>query len=214
MPDAKINMIKQQLHTAGVIDEKILHLFERIDRKFFVGKSQQNLAYADMSLPMVQGEQMLAPSVQAKILQALAIQPNETVLEIGTGNGFFTALLAALAKHVISVEFHKSLSEKAAKNLQNQGVLNVDLIVGNGANGVKVAEPVDVIVLTGGLPFLPEGFKNALSEQGRVLAILGDSTVMQVTLLKRNGAKFTITPLFETSTTMLRRAPETERFVF
>lgn len=211
---AKANMIKQQIRTWDVTDESVLHLFERIDRLHFIPKEYQDLAYADMALPLLNHEEMLAPSVQAKMLQALNLKEGETVLEIGTGNGFFTALLAALSKHVVSVEFHKDLSAFAEQNLKNQGVRNVDLVVGNAANGVKLAEPVDVIVITGGLPFLGEGFKSCLKDGGRILAILGDDTNMHVTLIQKSGETYRVSPLFETSTKMLLRAPEVERFVF
>lgn len=214
MLDAKINMIKQQIQTWGVTDEKVLRLFERIDRVHFVPKEHADLAYADMALPLLQDEQMLAPSVQAKMLEALALQPHETVLEIGTGTGYFTALLAASAHHVTSVEFHKGLSNLAAKNLANQGVLNVNLIIGNGATGVKLPEPVDVIVITGALPFLPAGFKACLKETGRILAILGEENAMHVTRLNRVGAGYDTTSLFDTATKTLLRAPAVERFVF
>ncbi len=214
MRDAKINMIKQQLQSNGVSDHDVLHLFERIDRQHFVAKDQLDLAYADMALPLLHGEAMLEPTVQAKILEALALKPHETVLEIGTGLGYLTALLAASAKHVTSIEFHKDLSEIAAQNLHNQGSLNVDLRVGNGANGVKLERPVDVIVITGGLYFLPEGFKSSLAEGGRILAILGEAPSMRVSLITRSGTAYRSLPLFETVTKMLLRAPEAERFVF
>lgn len=214
MLDAKINMIKQQLRTAGVIDEKIISLFERIDRQHFVLKEALDLAYADMPLPLPHNEEMLTPSVQGRMLQALNLKPTETVLEIGTGSGFFTAMLASLAQSVLSIEFHKDLSDWAGQNLKNQGVLNAELLVGNGANGIKLAEPVDVIVITGGLPFLAKGFKTCLKEEGRILAILGEGANMQVVLLQRDGAKFHTEILFETSVKMLLRAPDVERFVF
>lgn len=214
MLDAKTNMIKQQLQTWDVNDQSILHLFERIDRVHFVGKEQTDLAYADMALPLPHDEEMLAPKIQAKMLEALALQLHETVLEIGTGSGYLTALMAACVHHVTSIEFHKDISASAAQNLQNQGCLNVTLLVGNGASGVKLEKPVDVIVITGGLPFLPAGFQDCLSEKGRILAILGEGSDMRVTLITRSGKGHQATPLFETATKMLRRAPEAERFVF
>lgn len=214
MIDAKVNMIKQQIRTWGVNDEAVIHLFERIDRRYFVAKEHEDIAYADMALPLLNAEEMLMPSVQARMLQALRLKPTETVLEIGTGSGFFTALLAGLAHHVISIEFHRDLSSWAAQNLKNQGVLNVELLVGNGANGVKLAEPTDVIVITGGLPFLPEGFKSCIKETGRILALLGNEKAMQVTLIEKQGEKINTTGLFETVTKTLLRAPEAERFVF
>ncbi len=214
MSDAKINMIKQQIRSWNVTDEKILHLFERIDRLHFVSKEHEDLAYADMALPLPHDQEMLSPKVQAKILAALKVQAHETVLEIGTGNGFLTALLAACSRQVISVEFHKDISAMAEKNLKNQGVLNAELLVGNGANGFKLEAPVDVVVITGALPFLPETFKTCINKTGRILAILGTGSDMQVTLLHRDDRHYTVESLFETVTTTLLRAPEVERFVF
>lgn len=214
MLDAKINMIKQQLRTEGVTDERIIHLFERIDRQHFVLKEVMDLAYADMPLPLPHNEEMLTPTVQAKMLQALNLQTEETVLEVGTGSGFLTALMASLCQGVISVEFHKDLSDWAGQNLKNQGVLNIELAVGNGASGIKLAEPVDVIVITGAVPYLSESFKACLKEDGRILAILGEGADMQMTLIQRVGAHYRSTPLFETATKTLLRAPEVERFVF
>ena len=214
MFEAKSNMIKQQIRTAGVTNEKIVHLLERVDRKYFVPKNCEDLAYAEIALPLPHDEEMLSPCVQARILEALSLKQNETILEIGTGTGFLTALLASLSHKVISIEFHKDISEIAKKNLKNQGILNVELMVGNGAVGVKLSEPVDAIVITGALPFLPEGFKALLKPKGRILAILGNTEVQEVMLLKQKNKQFTTQSLFETTTKMLRRAPEIERFTF
>ena len=214
MFEAKSNMIKEQIRTVGVTNEKIMHLLERVDRKYFVPKNCEDLAYAETALPLPHDEEMLSPSVQARILEALELKQNETVLEIGTGTGFLTAMLASLSHKVISVEFHKDISEIAKKNLNNQGILNVELMVGNGAAGVKLPEPVDVIVITGALPFLPEGFKAFLKPKGRILAILGNAVVQEVMLFNRKNKQFTTESLFETTTKVLRRAPEVERFTF
>ena len=212
---AKTNMIKQQIRTYDVTDEAVLHLFEHIDRAAFVNPEFQDLAYADMMLPILCEQVMLSPADQAKMLQALQIKPTETVLEIGTGNGFFTALLASLAKEVISVEVHEELSMEAEQHLQRLGIHNVNLQVGNGANGWKVDAPVDVIVITGSLPFLPQNFKNCLQEQGRILAILGDTPgAMQVSLVTAQGENHRITPIFETDAPQLEKALQPERFVF
>lgn len=210
----KTNMIKQQIRTWGVTDETIIHLFEYVDRARFVGKTQQDLAYADMRLPLAHGEEMLSPKIQAKILDALQIQKNETVLEVGTGNGFLTALLSQLAKQVVSIEFHRDLSALAAKNLAEQVCHNIDLEVGNAANGWKLMEPVDVIVITGSLPFLPESFKNCLTPTGRLFAILGETDAMQATLVERKTDHFNQKNLFETQVRPLLRALEPERFTF
>lgn len=214
MLDAKVNMIKQQIRSWNVTDEKVLNLFERIDRIHFVTKEQQDLAYADISLPLLHGEEMLSPVVQAKILAALNLQPHEIVLEIGTGNGFLTALLAALAKQVISIEFHKDMSVIAARNLKNQGVLNAELMIGNGLKGQALDQSVDVVLITGALPYLPDIFKTYIKPGGRILAILGDFPAMHVSLITVENSRYVEATLFETVTRTLLRAPDIERFKF
>jgi protein-L-isoaspartate(D-aspartate) O-methyltransferase len=209
--DAKTNMIKQQLRTDEVTDEGVLHLFATIDRAAFVDPDQQDLAYADMMLPMSCKQFMLSPLDQAKMLQALNIEPHETVLEIGTGNGFFTALLAKRASQVISVEIHEALLHEAEQHLQRLHINNVSLQLGNGANGWKVKAPVDVLVITGSLPFLPKTFKSCIKEHGRILAILGEQTAaMQMILMNARQA----IPLFETQVPQLEKAIQGEQFVF
>ncbi len=210
----KTNMIKQQIRSWGVTDETVIHLFETIDRARFVTKAHCDLAYADMNLPMAHGEEMLSPKIQAKILDALQIQKTETVLEVGTGNGFLTALLSHLAKQVISVEFHRDIAALAAKNLAEQVCHNIDLEIGNAANGWKLVDPADLIVITGSLPFLPESFKACLTPKGRIFAILGEGDAMRATLIQRDGDHFTEHRLFETKIRPLMRAPEPERFTF
>ena len=134
---------------------------------------------------------MLSPVVQAKLLQAADVQAGETVLEVGTGNGFLTALLAQLAQHVTSVEYYVDLQEVAAQNLARVGCQNVSLAVGNAASGWKLDQPVDVVVLTGGLPFLPEAFKKCVKPGGRIVAILGEAAAMQVTVLRQPESRWT-----------------------
>ncbi len=212
--NAKDNMLSQQIRTWGKVDEKISDLFRQIDRARFLLPAFQDFAYADMSLPTLHGEMMLSPVVQAKLLQVLDLQADETVLEVGTGNGFFTALLAQQAKQVISVEYYADLQEGAAQHLADLGVRNVALSVGNAANGWKLAEPVEAIVITGGLPFLPEAFKKCLQPNGRIVAILGDGAAMQVTLVRQQNGHWITEKCFETTVPLLLKAPELERFVF
>lgn len=210
----KTNMITQQIRSWGVSDETVIHLFETIDRARFVTKPHRDLAYADMNLPMAHGEEMLSPKIQAKILDALHIKKSETVLEVGTGNGFLTALLSHLAKQVVSVEFHRDIATLAAKNLAEQVCHNIDLAVGNAANAWKLMEPVEVILITGSLPFLPESFKACLSPTGRIFAILGEGNAMRATVIQREKTHFIEKTVFETHVRPLLRAPEPERFTF
>ncbi len=211
---SKENMLSQQIRTWGKMDEKIVQLFASLDRAQFVAPQFQDLAYADMEIPTLHGEVMLSPVVQAKMLQALSLQPQETVLEVGTGNGFFTALLARQASHVISVEYHAKLQEWAAHCLAEVGCPNVSLYVGNAAKDWPVDTPVDVVVITGGLPFLPEAFKKAVRPGGRIVSILGQGAPMEVTLTVQSEKQWRSQKLFETQVPLLKKALLPEAFVF
>jgi protein-L-isoaspartate(D-aspartate) O-methyltransferase len=212
--NAKDNMLSQQIRTWGKVDGKIEDLFRLIDRASFLAPAFQDFAYADMTLPLLHGEIMLSPVVQAKLLQVLNLQVHETVLEVGTGNGFLTALLARQAKHVTSVEYYADLSEIALKNLAKVNGHNVKLCVGNAATGWALDAPVDAVIITGGLPFLPEAFKKCLKPNGRIVAILGEGAAMQVTLICLKGRQWISEKMFETTVPLLLKAPELERFVF
>ncbi|MCX7122279.1 MAG: protein-L-isoaspartate O-methyltransferase [Gammaproteobacteria bacterium] len=207
-------MLSQQIRTWGKVDGKIEDLFRLIDRASFLAPAFQDFAYADMTLPLLHGEIMLSPVVQAKLLQVLNLQVHETVLEVGTGNGFLTALLARQAKHVTSVEYYADLSEIALKNLAKVNGHNVKLCVGNAATGWALDAPVDAVIITGGLPFLPEAFKKCLKPNGRIVAILGEGAAMQVTLICLKGRQWISEKMFETTVPLLLKAPELERFVF
>lgn len=115
---AKVNMIKQQLRTGDVLNESILDLFETIPRDNFVPASMQQFAYADMQIPLAHDQQMLTPLEEGQILQALALQGHETVLEVGTGTGYLTVLLSKLAKQVISIDYFPKFTEEAEKKTQ------------------------------------------------------------------------------------------------
>lgn len=211
---AKINMVKQQVTACCFVEESISRQFLAWDRAAFVTKPYRDVAYADVNVPMRHGECMLSPMVQAKMLQLLQLQKHETVLEIGTGNGFFTALLAERSAKVISVEFHKDIAAQAAVNLAEHRVSNVELAVGNAASGWALQEPVDVVVITGGLFFLPKVFYTLIKPSGRILALLGAGAAMQVVLIQQCQGKWQRLPQFETQVPMLLRAPEPSRFVF
>ena len=213
--EARINMIKQQIRTWEVTNEHVVELFSNIDRAEFVAPEYRDLAYADMMLPIGFGQAMLSPKIQAKMLQALNLKKHERVLEVGTGNGFFTSLLARLAAEVISVEIHRDLLQEASGHLHDIGINNVKLALGNAASGWELDAPVDVVVITGALAFLPNTFKACLQEQGRIIAILGDAPAMQVSRISRMAQdQYQADSLFETEVPYLLKAAELERFVF
>lgn len=215
LEQARFNMIEQQIRPWEVLDEQVLDLMAEVPREDFVPESCRNLAYTDTAIPLGNGQVMMPPKLAARILQALDIQPTETVLEIGTGSGYFTALLARLARHVFSVDINPDMTRQAQEKLAAHGVHNVTLETGDGAQGWERHAPYDVIVLTGSVPVLPDCVREQLKLGGRLLAIVGDSPVMEVRLITRRGeADWTEESLFETDLPPLINAPQPDRFRF
>jgi protein-L-isoaspartate(D-aspartate) O-methyltransferase len=215
LEQARYNMVEQQIRPCDVLDQRVLDLLFKVRREDFVPDAYRRLAFADVEIPIGHGESMLTPMIEARILQEIDVRPADSVLEIGTGSGYMTALLASLAARVTSVEIHPDLSEGAAEKLAAHGYANLSLEVGDGARGWPSAAPYDVIVLTGSTPVLPDAFAQSLAPGGRLFAIVGQPPVMQARLLicTATGAWRT-TPLFETSVKPLVNALQPERFVF
>jgi len=210
---ARFNMIEQQIRPWDVLDQRVLDLLAVVPREEFVPAQYRNLALVDMFLPLGHGEIMLSPKLEARILQVLDIHSNETVLEIGTGSGYMTALLAKLAKHVYSIEIIPEFIKSALIRLDNQGISNVNLEEGDAAHGWSLDAPYDVIVITGSLPMLPEAFKQSLNIGGRLFAVIGDSPTMEAILITRVGEhEWSEESLFETDLPPLVNATEPDRF--
>lgn len=213
LENARHNMIEQQIRPWEVLDQRVLDLLNEIPRENFVPARYLKLAYADTTIPLSDDQVMMPPRVEARILQALNIQADETVLEVGTGSGYVTALLASLAEHVYSVDINTEMTRTAGEKLADHGIINVTLETGDAARGWDAHAPYDVIVLTGSLPLLPDNFKQALTVGGRLLAIVGDAPAMDVVLITRVGeSEWTQETLFETDLPPLINAPEPERF--
>lgn len=212
---ARRNMVESQIRTWEVLDRGILDLAARAPRHEFVPAAYRNLAFADMQLPLAHGQVMMAPKVEARLLQALAVQPGDKILEIGTGSGYVTWLLANLGASVHSVEYFADLSAAARQTLSAQGVTNATLEVGDAAAGWGTPQSYDVIFITGSLPILPERFKTALTLGGRLVAIVGRSPAMTALRIERRDAhSYSETALFETDLPALINAQQPERFVF
>jgi protein-L-isoaspartate(D-aspartate) O-methyltransferase len=212
---ARHNMVEQQIRTWEVLDPDVLGLLEQMPRDEFVPEAYRNLAYSDLQIPLGRDQVMMAPKVEARILQALDIQPHERVLEIGTGSGWFTALLASRAAHVHSVEYIPEFKIEAARRLEDHDITNVTLEVGDAATGWPRHAPYDVIVVTGSLPLLPEAFREELAEGGRLFVIEGEDPVMEAEVITRLDSENYLTErLFETSLPALLNAPEPDRFQF
>jgi protein-L-isoaspartate(D-aspartate) O-methyltransferase len=211
---ARFNMVEQQIRTWEVLDPDVLDLLFTVRREDFVPHAHRALAFADLEIPLGHGESMWAPKLEARALQELKPLSGESVLEIGTGSGYFTALLASLAGHVQSVEIVPELSREARGRLAAAGVTNVDLHVGDGARGFG-SEAYDAIVLTGSTPVLHEAFCKQLKPGGRVFAIVGDAPAMTARLYRWTApGACVVTPLFETVVAPLRNAPAPARFEF
>ncbi len=212
---ARFNMIEQQIRPWEVLDQNILDLLFVIKREDFAPPAYRNLAFADMEIPLGSGQVMLAPKIEAKLLQELAIGKSEKVLEIGTGSGYMAALLAAHADHVVTVESRPELAEFAQQNLQRAGVTNVSVEIGDGANGWSPRSPYDVIVLSGSVPKLPDEILKQLRVGGRLAAVVGEAPVMEAQLVTCTAeGVFNTVNLFETVIPPLDGIAAKSRFSF
>ena len=220
---ARFNMVEQQIRTWEVLDQEVLDLLFAVRREEFVPEQYRSLAFADMEIPLAEhatehataGEKMLAPKLEARMLQELAVKPTDRVLEVGTGSGYMTALLAKRGAHVYSVEIVPAFSTQAAARLSAHDINNVTLEIGDAARGWNKHAPYDAIVLTGSVPVLADEFMRCLNPGGRLLAVVGEAPVMEARLVTcaASGACSEVT-LFETCIPVLRNAPQPDRFVF
>lgn len=214
MEQARFNMIEQQIRPWDVLDTAVLDLLKKVKREHFVPADQRTLTFMDLDIPLGHGVRMWQPKMEARVLQALAIRHGDQVLEVGTGSGYLTALMAMLAAHVTSVEIVAELSAQAERNLAAHHIDNVTLAVGDAANGWGSAQ-YDAIVLTGSVPLPPAPLMNSLKVGGRLFAVIGDAPVMRATLITRKSAdQFDTVTLFETVVAPLQNAPQPQRFVF
>jgi protein-L-isoaspartate(D-aspartate) O-methyltransferase len=212
---ARFNMVEQQIRPWEVLDGRVLELLETIQREDFVPVRYRKLAFADIDIPLECGQVMMRPKIEARLLQALDIQPDETVLEIGTGSGFVTACLAALAKRVVSVEIHEELHREAAAKLSDKGVGNVELFTGDVMTGWQPEQAHDVVVVTGSVSEVPEAFLGWVNPGGRMFVVRGQSPAMEALLMTRvNVTEWTVESLFETDLAALEGATPKQTFTF
>lgn len=210
---ARHNMIEQQIKPWNVIDPIALEALESIPREDFVAANLKESAFTDCELPINCGQFMLEPKIEAKILQAVQVQKTDSVLEIGTGSGYMTALLAHLAEKVQTIEIHNELSQSAEKKLQDANLDNVTLLIDDAMQCVTKENIYDVIVLTGSVAQLPEIFKQSLKLNGRLFAVIGTAPIMTATLITRVSAdQFSYEELFETLIPALENAAPEEAF--
>ena len=211
---ARYNMVEQQVRPCEVLDSKVLDLMELAPREAFVPEAYRNLAYADIMTPLDAGEVMMPPRIEARMLQSLQIENSDRVLEIGTGYGYMTHLLAALAGHVVSMEIRPEFTERAQQNLKAQSTYNVTLECADGLLGRPVGAPYDVIAVTGSLPQPDDVLKRQLSIGGRMFIVVGEAPAMHANLITRTGEhQWRTECLFETVIPALIGAPQKHHFV-
>jgi protein-L-isoaspartate(D-aspartate) O-methyltransferase len=212
---ARFNMVEQQIRPWEVLDQEVLDLLYVVRREAFVPAAYQALAFSDLEIPIGEGEKMMQPKVEARILQEVAPRRNDKVLEVGTGSGHMAALLAHRARHVHSVEISPALKAFGEANLRRAGIVNVTVELGDAARGWSKHAPYDVIVLTGSTPVLPDAFLAQLAPGGRLFAVVGEPPVMSARLVTAVAEEsFNTVDLFETLLAPLKNALERDKFVF
>ena len=212
---ARFNMIEQQIRPWDVLNPAVLELLAVVKREDFVPAAYKALAFVDTEVPLPGGQCMLAPKVEARLLQELAVHKHERVLEIGAGSGFMAALLAHRAQHVTTLEIDAGLAAFARANLQRAGIMNVLVSQADGAKAVPADGPFDVIVLSGSVAEVPAAVLAQLKVGGRLVAIVGQEPVMRAVLVTRTGTQsIERSVLFDTVAPRLRGFDEPSRFQF
>ena len=212
---ARFNMIEQQIRPWDVLDTTVLHLLALVKREDFVPLAHKALAFVDMEVPLPGGQCMLAPRVEARMLQDLAVQRHEKVLEIGAGSGYMAALLAHQAQRVISLEINANLVAMARSNLQKAGIHNAEVRHGDGSKGAPIEGPFDVIVLSGSVAEVPQTLLAALKVGGRLAAVVGDEPMMRATFVTRvSDTECRTTQPWDTVAPRLVNFAEPSSFVF
>jgi protein-L-isoaspartate(D-aspartate) O-methyltransferase len=215
---ARFNMIEQQIRPWEVLDQEVLSLLAVVRREHFVPPAMQALAFVDTQVPLGDGQVMLEPKVEARLLQALQLHAGERVLEVGTGSGFMAALLAARAQRVLTLECRPALAEQARRNLQREAVANVqvnDVTAAEALLGCPGEPPFDAIVLSGSVAQVPASLLQRLAVGGRLVAVVGELPIMQARLVRRVAAQaWAEEELFDTVAPRLDGFEEPSRFRF
>lgn len=212
---ARFNMVEQQIRPWEVLDSRVLSVLESIRREDFVPVKYRKLAFADMPIPLGAGQVMMRPNIEGRVLQALDLGTDETVLEIGTGSGFITACLASLARCVVSVEIFEELHEIAQAGLEEKNIRNTELFVGDVMQDWQPEQAHDVLVVTGSVPVVPEQFYGWVNPGGRMFVITGNSPAMEARLLTRlDATQWREESLFETDLPRLVNVEPPAEFVF
>ncbi|MGQ0654559.1 MAG: protein-L-isoaspartate O-methyltransferase family protein [Betaproteobacteria bacterium] len=219
LEQARANMVEQQIRTWDVLDQEVIDLLYAVPREQFVPPKHRALAFSDLELPLEEGvkggARMWQPKLEARVLQELGVRKTDRVLEVGTGSGYLTALLAHRAQHVLSVEINPALAAFGRANLERHGADNVRLAVGDAARGWAPGAPYEVIVLGGSTAILPKALLDQLAPGGRLFAVVGEEPVMSARLVECTApGTFHNTDLFETVLAPLVNCERPPRFRF
>lgn len=211
---ARFNMVEQQIRPWNVLDQRVLDLMSNTPREEFVPDEYRTLAFSDTTIPLGNGQTMMSPKLEARMLQSLNVKRSDHALEIGTGSGYVTALLARSCRQVVSVEIDTIFSAGAKDKLGAQEIDNVSLEVGDGLNGWECSAPFDVIAITGSVHQLNPGFQHQLRIGGRLFVVCGSAPVMEAVLVTRiSDNEWSRENLFETTITPLRGAESIPKFI-
>jgi protein-L-isoaspartate(D-aspartate) O-methyltransferase len=188
---ARFNMIEQQIRPWDVLDVDVLRVIEDTPRELYVPALHRKLAFSDLEIPLDHGQFMMSPKLEARMLQALQIQADDEILEIGTGSGFMTACLAKLGKHVETIEYYDDLSKHAQQTLQQQNINNINFMVGDILDesffSSQINKQYDAIAITASMPNYNDMFEHLLKENGRMFVVAGKAPVMQAKIISRIG---------------------------
>jgi protein-L-isoaspartate(D-aspartate) O-methyltransferase len=213
---ARHNMIEQQIRPWEVLDQRVLDTLANTPREDFVPVSYRRLAFSDIAIPLNHGEYMMKPNLEARMLQALDVKLNDTVLEVGTGSGYITACLAQLTrKLVVSVEVVPEFTETARKKLKIQGLTNNVLLHTGDASQSWGINRYDVIAVTGSVSTITDHWRHSLSFGGRLFIVVGQPPAMEASLITRvDEHEWIQESLFETIITPLRNVTPIRNFIF
>jgi protein-L-isoaspartate(D-aspartate) O-methyltransferase len=196
---ARFNMIEQQVRPWEVLDPRVLEVMAEVRREDFVPPQYRKLAFADLAIPLAHGELMMRPVVEGRLLQALAVNPGDEVLEIGTGSGYLSACLARLGRQVWSVERHADLAERARARIAAAGIRNCQVEVGDLSAGWQPGRRFDAIAVGAAVTEVPPAWLQWLKPGGRLFVVRGQPPVMEAVLMTRDAAEHTdVRSLFET----------------